>query len=190
MTTPAEVLAFWFGERARPLWFEKDEAFDVEIRAGFGAAHRDAAAGRLAAWEKTPDGAVALVILLDQFSRNIHRGTPRAFACDQAAREVADRAIACGFERQLTFDQRVFLYLPFEHSEDLADQRRCVALFRGLAESQTGALRDQGFGYVGYAERHAEIIERFGRFPHRNQVLGRETTPAEDAFLREPNSSF
>jgi uncharacterized protein (DUF924 family) len=190
VTTPAEILAFWFGARARPLWFERDPAFDAEIRAAFGAAHREAAAGRFAAWEATPDGAIALVILLDQFSRNIHRGTPRAFACDAAGLAVAERAIARGFEQHLDFEQRVFLYLPFEHSEDLADQRRGVALFRSLAEAQSGQLREEGFKYLGYALRHAEIIERFGRFPHRNQVLGRETTPAEEAFLKEPNSSF
>lgn len=190
MTTPAEILAFWFGERARPLWFEKDAAFDAEIRAGFGAAHGEAAAGRLAAWEAAPDSALALVVLLDQFSRNIHRDTPKAFACDGAARGVATRAIARGFERHLDFDQRLFLYLPFEHSEDLADQRRAVALFRGLAEEQVGKRRDMGFELVGYAERHCEIIERFGRFPHRNATLGRETTAAEEAFLRGPNSSF
>lgn len=187
---PQEVIEFWFSPRARSLWFAKDAAFDAEIRAGFEATHRSAAAGRLQGWENAPEGSLALVILLDQFPRNIHRGTARAFASDTLARAVADRAIGRGFDRQLPFEQRQFLYLPFEHSEDLADQRRGVRLFRALAEEQTGALRDAGFELVKYAERHLEIIERFGRFPHRNQALGRETTAAEAAFLEEPMSSF
>lgn len=187
---PQEVLDFWFGPRARPLWFAKDAAFDAEIRAGFEATHGQAAAGRLVGWEQAAESCVALVILLDQFPRNMYRGTAKAFAADSLARAVAARAIERGFERDLDFDQRTFLYLPFEHSEDLADQERGVGLFRALAEAQTGALRDKGFEQLKYAERHREIIARFGRFPHRNQALGRETTAAEAAFLEEPMSSF
>lgn len=188
--SPDEVLGFWFSDRARPLWFEKDAAFDAEIRASFEAAHKQAAAGRLQAWERAAESCLALVILLDQFPRNMYRGSPKAFASDGLARAVADRALAGGLDRSLPFDRRSFMYLPFEHSEDLADQQRAVDLFRALAEAQTGTLRDKGFELLEYAERHREIIAHFGRFPHRNQVLGRETTPAEAEFLREARSSF
>lgn len=188
--TPAEILDFWFSDRARPLWFVRDAAFDAEIRAGFEASHKAAAAGRLQPWEGAAESSLALVLLLDQFPRNIHRDSPKAFAADPLARGVAERAIARGFDRALDFHRRSFLYLPFEHSESLADQERGVGLFRALAEEQSGALRDQGFELLKYAERHCEIIARFGRFPHRNQILGRETTAEEAAFLREPMSSF
>lgn len=188
--TPAEILDFWFSDHARQLWFVRDAAFDAEIRAGFEASHKAAAAGRLQPWEGAAESCLALVLLLDQFPRNIHRDSPKAFAADPLARGVAGRAIARGFDRALEFHPRSFLYLPFEHSEDIADQRRGVGLFRALAEEQSGALRDQGFELLKYAERHCEIIARFGRFPHRNQILGRETTAEEAAFLREPMSSF
>lgn len=188
--TPAEILDLWYSDRARPLWFVRNAAFDAEIRARFEASHKAAAAGHLQSWESTAESCLALVLLLDQFPRNIYRGSPRAFAADSLARAVAERAIARGFDRVLDFDRRKFLYLPFEHSEALADQRRGVALFRALAEEQTGVLRDQGFELLKYAERHCEIIARFGRFPHRNQSLGRETTEEEAVFLREPMSSF
>lgn len=188
--TPAEILAFWFSDRARPLWFVRDTAFDAEIRAGFEASHKAAAAGRLQSWEGAAESCLALVLLLDQFSRNIHRDSPKAFAADPLARAVATRAIVRGFDRALEFHRRSFLYLPFEHSEDIADQRRGVQMFRTLAEEQSGALRDQGFALLKYAERHCEIIARFGRFPHRNRALGRETTEEEAMFLREPMSSF
>lgn len=187
---PGDVLAFWFSDRAQPLWFDRNAAFDAEIRRGFEPAHRDAAAGRLARWEADAVGSLALVILLDQFPRNMFRDSPKAYASDAQARGVAERAIARGFDRALPFHQRSFLYLPFEHSEDIADQRRCVQLFRTLAEEQSGALREQGLELLKYAERHCDIIARFGRFPHRNQALGRETTEAEARFLEEPMSSF
>lgn len=190
MMTASDILRFWFEETPPARWWKPDPAFDRLLGERFGRIHAQAVQCELHGWRGSAQGRLAEIIVLDQFSRNIHRDTPKAFACDGAARGVATRAIARGFERHLDFDQRLFLYLPFEHSEDLADQRRAVALFRGLAEEQVGKRRDMGFELVGYAERHCEIIERFGRFPHRNATLGRETTAAEEAFLRGPNSSF
>jgi uncharacterized protein (DUF924 family) len=184
------VLEFWFSERARPLWFEKNQAFDDEIRARFGPTLELAAAGALDDWRDDPDSCLALVIVLDQFSRNLHRGSPRAFACDGKARATADLAVNRGFDQRVALDRRSFFYLPFEHSEDMADQRRSVALFQRWAEAHDGAARDKALHQMEYVHRHLEIIERFGRFPHRNECLGRESTPQEIAFLTEPRSSF
>jgi uncharacterized protein (DUF924 family) len=166
------MLAFW--RAAGPArWFKKDPAFDAEITRRFLATYEAAAAGGLAAWEADAESALALVIVLDQFPRNMFRGSPRAYAADALARAVADRAIAHGFDRQVAMPERNFFYLPFSHSEDLADQERCVALCRAAGDAE--ALK--------WAEIHADIIRRFGRFPHRNAVLGRTTTPAEQEFL-------
>lgn len=188
--SPNEVLQFWFSERSRPLWFEKNQAFDDEIRRRFGAAVDAACNGELESWSRTPESALALVLLLDQFTRNVYRGTPRAFAGDARARAVARAAIDRGLDRQLPLDRRHFFYLPFEHSENADDQRRCVALFRAWAEAHDGAQRDRAMEQMKYVYRHQEIVERFGRFPHRNAILGRESTPEELAFLNEPHSSF
>jgi uncharacterized protein (DUF924 family) len=169
---PADILAFWHA--AGPdKWFTKDPAFDAEITQRFLAAHEAAAAGALTAWEETPDGALALVILLDQFPRNMFRGDARTFATDPLACAVAERAIARGDDRQFNLPVRLFFYLPFMHAETLADQERCVALFEAAGE----------VGWMKYAIEHADIIRRFGRFPHRNLLLGRATTPEEQAFL-------
>lgn len=172
MTAPDDVLAFWRG--AGPdKWFKKDAAFDADIRARFLATHEAAARGAFAAWEASAEGALALVIVLDQFPRNMFRDDARAFAADALARVVADRAIARGFDATVPKSLRAFFYLPFEHSENLADQERCVTLNR--ATGNADALK--------WAEIHADIIRRFGRFPHRNKVLGRKTTPEEQVFL-------
>jgi uncharacterized protein (DUF924 family) len=169
---PIDVLAFW--RAAGPTkWFEKNSAFDSEIAARFSALWRTAAAGKLSAWEETPDGALALVIVLDQFPRNMFRGEAGAFATDALARAVTDRAIAHGFDQAVPAAERTFFYLPFEHSENLPDQERGVALFRATGDAEL----------VKWAELHADIIRRFGRFPHRNAVLGRTTTREEQAFL-------
>jgi uncharacterized protein (DUF924 family) len=188
---PLLLLDFWFGaagsperDRARDIWFKADPAFDEELRRRFLADHEAAAAGACAHWLATPDTALALVLLLDQLPRNLFRGSPRAYGCDGAARQAAGDAIDRGFDRQATPVRRWFLYLPFEHSEDLADQRRGIELYASLPAD---ADRD---ACVAIAQRHHDIIARFGRFPHRNQVLGRASTPAEEGFLREPNSSF
>jgi uncharacterized protein (DUF924 family) len=169
---PADVLAFW--RAAGPnKWFAKDASFDAEIRSRFLATYEAAASGQLADWEATPDGALALVLVLDQFPRNMFRADARAYAADAIVRGVADRAIARGFDRQVPAAERHFFYLPFEHSEDPADQERCVALIRALDDAEL----------LRWAELHADIIRRFGRFPHRNAALGRTTTTAEQDFL-------
>jgi uncharacterized protein (DUF924 family) len=171
-TTPADVLAFW-AAAGPDNWFRKDAAFDAAIRARFLPAHDDAAAGRLSAWEATAEGALALVILLDQFPRNMFRDSARAFAIDTQARAVADRAIARGFDHDVTPELRGFFYLPFMHSEHPADQERSLSLTAASGDSRQES----------YAQIHADIIRRFGRFPHRNAVLGRATTLEESAFL-------
>jgi uncharacterized protein (DUF924 family) len=171
VASPQEVLRFW-REAGPDKWFNKDEAFDREIERRFLPTYLAAAEGRLA-WEATPDEALALVIVLDQFGRNMFRDDARAYAADALAREVARRALARGFDDQVPAEERAFFYMPLMHSEDLADQERCVALCRALGDAETAR----------YAEIHADIIRRFGRFPHRNKVLGRATTPEEQAFL-------
>jgi uncharacterized protein (DUF924 family) len=172
IASSSTVLAFW--RAAGPeKWFKKDAAFDDDIRSRFLETYQAAAAGELAGWEQTPEGALALVIVLDQFARNMFRGSARAFAADPLARAAAERALARGFDRQMPLPERQFFYLPLEHSESLADQVRCVALFRATGDAEAAK----------WAELHADIIRRFGRFPHRNAALGRTTTAEEQAFL-------
>lgn len=191
MSDFAEVLDFWFGapespERGRPriCWFEKGVAFDAEVRSRFLGVYERAAAGELSHWERTPLAALALAVVVDQFPRNMFRGQARAFAADpfalRVARNVADR----GFDILLRPVERWFVYLPFEHAEDLAAQRRSVALFGGLAGDPDSP------GTIDYAHRHYGIIARFGRFPHRNAILSRDSTFEELAFLSQPGSSF
>jgi uncharacterized protein (DUF924 family) len=170
-TGPA-VLAFW-RDAGPDKWFKKDAAFDAEITRRFLALWQAAAAGELAAWEAVPESALALVIVLDQFPRNMFRGNGRTYASDALARAVANRAIARGFDRQIPHDERQFFYMPFMHSENLADQERCVDLARAYGDDE----------FTKYAEQHADIIRRFGRFPHRNATLARATSPEEQAFL-------
>jgi uncharacterized protein (DUF924 family) len=172
LVTSADVLRFWLAA-GRERWFEKDDAFDAEIRERFRQIYEEAAAGRLGGWEATPSGALALVIVLDQFPRNMFRGSPRAYAADSLARAVASRALQSGFDRQVEMPARAFFYLPFEHSEDPSDQERSLALMRATADAEQ----------VEWAELHADIIRRFGRFPHRNAALGRVTTAEERTFL-------
>jgi uncharacterized protein (DUF924 family) len=172
IATPGAVLDFW-REAGPKKWYAKDATFDDDIRSGFLPTYEAAAAGRLADWEENPDGALALILTLDQFPRNMFRGDARTYAADPLARAVADRAIARGFDKKFALPERTFFYLPFEHSENLADQERCVDLSRATGDAD--ALK--------WAELHADIIRRFGRFPHRNALLGRETTPEEQAFL-------
>jgi uncharacterized protein (DUF924 family) len=188
--TPSDVLEFWFSEQSRALWFEKNAAFDEAIRGRFEDTVRAAAAGELEHWERTAPGALALVIVLDQFPRNLYRGSARAFAADPRAREVADRAISRRLDQDIPLVQRHFFFLPFEHSESTGDQERSIALFQAWAEAHDGPARDQALEQMRYVHRHAEIVARFGRFPHRNEALGRESTEAEIAFLREPMSAF
>ena len=171
LEAPAAIVAFWRAAGA-DRWFKKDLAFDDEIKRRFLATHEAAAAGKLTDWEQSAEGALALLILLDQFPRNMFRGEARAFAADPLARAIASRAILNGFDGAFP-DMRGFFYLPFEHSENLADQERALALYKAIGDEDG----------LKWAELHADIIRRFGRFPHRNAVLGRVTTPEEQAFL-------
>jgi uncharacterized protein (DUF924 family) len=170
--SPADVLAFWRAA-GQGKWYTKDEAFDAEVRRRFLKLWEAARAGELAGWEETDDGALALVIVLDQFPRNMFRGNARSFSADDEALAVADRAIARGADTRIGPDLIEFLYVPFMHSERLADQERCVALFRSRGRPDN----------LKFAEVHADIIRRFARFPHRNHLLGRTTSAEEQAFL-------
>ncbi|MBC5783574.1 DUF924 family protein [Ramlibacter sp. USB13] len=170
---PTEVLRFW-RDAGPARWFRVDAGFDALFRDRFLAAHEAAATGRLAHWSESPDGALALVLLLDQFPRNAFRGTPRVYATDAKAREVADAAIAAGHDLRVEPSLRPFFYLPFMHSEELRDLDRCVALTREL-----------GGEHLRFAQHHRGIVERFGRFPHRNAVLGRRSSAEEERFLAE-----
>lgn len=196
MTSPEDILRFWLGEPGSDplakssLWWKKDEAFDAECRRGFEAALEAGLRGELASWEKTPRGRLALVILYDQLSRNMYRGTPRAFAQDARARDIALRAVDVGDERVLGPVERQFLYMPFMHAEDVDLQRRCVACFERLVAEAPPDKRAYFENGLDYAKRHADIVERFGRFPHRNAILGREMTKDETEFLKQPGSSF
>ncbi|MBU8538675.1 DUF924 family protein [Falsiroseomonas tokyonensis] len=184
MTQPNDILAFWFSEGPdtfRKAWFTKDETFDASIRAHFGDLLVPAREGALDSWAETPDGSLALLLILDQFPRNLHRGHPDAFASDPHARSIARQAtLARRQDLAATPTQRSFFYLPFEHSESLADQNLSVALFEGLRDHPAMAKPD---GVIDYAWRHRAVIQRFGRFPHRNTTLGRASTPAETAWL-------
>jgi len=184
MTQASEVLDFWFaGDPAtqRKVWFQQDAAFDAAC-ADLAAARELAKSGALDSWGDTPRGGLALLILLDQLSRNLHRGTAEAFAADAKARAIARDMIRRGFDEVLTPIERMFVYLPFEHSEDLTDQDLSVRLF--------AALEAAGCEIGDYAERHRDVIRRFGRFPRRNAALRRENTPDEDAYLAESDAGF
>jgi uncharacterized protein (DUF924 family) len=169
---PDEVLTFWRSAGADK-WFNKHDAFDGEIRTRFGALWNAALCGQLTGWEETPEDALALVIVLDQFSRNMFRGLARSYEADPLARAVADRAIVRGFDRSIHDLERRFFYLPFMHSEHVADQERSLALARAYGDDD----------FYKHAAQHADIVRRFGRFPHRNVIVGRRTTVEEQAFL-------
>ena len=186
MSSPREILQFWFSDRARALWFEKDTVFDADIRDRFGPLVHRAQMGGFEEWRSSPDGALALLLLLDQFARNIFRGQAKAFLGDVRAREIAAEAVARGFDRSYPFPDRVFFYLPFEHCETLANQDRFIALLEGCMR-EFGEVAAE---FLDYGHRHRTIIKRFGRFPHRNEALGRETTEEEAEFLKGPNSTF
>ncbi|MBE0632424.1 MAG: DUF924 domain-containing protein [Burkholderia vietnamiensis] len=187
-----EILDFWFGApgsatfgRARKIWFNGGAAFDDLLRTRYGALHDAACDGACDHWAGTPLGALALIVVLDQFSRNIHRGTPRAFAADSQALTLARRVVAAGWDAQLpSGHHRAFVYLPFEHDESEQSQREAVRLCAGIRD-EAGCR-----GYHGHALHHAAVIRRFGRFPHRNAILGRVSSDEEVAFLRERGASF
>ena len=169
---PAGVVAFW-RDAGPDKWFAKDEAVDREITERFGALHAAAGAGELDAWANTPEGTLALLILLDQFSRNMFRGSAKTYAQDVKALEIARRAVGAGFDREVDPQMRNFFHLPFRHSESIVDQDRSVALAHALGNAEI----------LRYARHHRDLIRRFGRFPHRNQILGRHSSPAEQAYI-------
>jgi uncharacterized protein (DUF924 family) len=172
IASPESVLAFW--RAAGPdKWFEKDTAFDEQIRAQFLETYDAATTGMLSGWEQTAEGALALIIVLDQFPRNMFRDDARTYAADPQARAVAERALQHSFDQKVPLSDRQFFYLPFEHSEAIADQERSCALVAATGDADL----------LKWAQLHADIIRRFGRFPHRNAMLGRATTPEEQAFL-------
>ncbi len=191
MSQANQILDFWFGKpdeadygKPRKVWFTKNPEFDQEVRSRFLINYQQAAAGHLDDWKASPLGCLALIILLDQFPRNMFRGQPQTFATDPQALAYAQHTVAQGFDKELLPIQRGFVYLPFEHSENLAYQHQAIELFSTLKDYPECASG------VDYAHRHFKVIERFGRFPHRNEILGRETTPEEAEFLKQPGSSF
>lgn len=185
----ATVRDFWFGTgpahgRSRAEWFRKDPAFDEAIRARFLALFEHALAGRLVHWLDTAEDCLSLIVVLDQFPRNMFRGSASAFSGDAMARAATRHALERGYDRRLKPVERLFVYLPLEHSESLADQEACLTLMRALS------VFDETRDLHIWAEKHLVIIRRFGRFPHRNAALGRPSTPEEEAFLKEPGSGF
>jgi uncharacterized protein (DUF924 family) len=194
-----DILYFWFGEldelgcaspNQRKLWWTKSEEFDQTIRSKFLPVYEAVAAGDLERWRSTPRGTLAYIIVLDQFSRNMFRNTAKMFSADPRAREVCREGLDAGFDTELRFDERVFFYLPLEHSEDLADHERCHELFSALCKTAPESLQADAEYYLDYAKQHRAIIDRFGRYPHRNEVLGRTSTQEEIEFLKQPGSSF
>jgi uncharacterized protein (DUF924 family) len=196
---PERVLSFWFGtlddlgraddEHSRR-WWKKDPVFDQLIRQDFGVLHAEISRGEHADFLDSARGTLAAIIVLDQFSRNVFRGTARAFAFDTRALEFAMKGVEKQFDTTLRYDERIFFYMPYMHSEDLATQERSLELFRSFRDSLEGELRDRASESVEFAERHHDIVRRFGRFPHRNAMLDRTLTAEEIEFLKQPGSSF
>lgn len=194
-----DVLEFWLGPHWRAgdaspeitqQWFTKDPAFDRELEARFGPLVEAAALGELGAWRESPEGRLALIILLDQFTRNIHRDSGAMYQHDPLASLLTDEALDAGDLDALPFPASAFLLMPLMHAEDLEAQERCVTLFQQVAAPLSGDLRELADNMVYYAGLHRDIVARWGRFPHRNALLDRPSTPEEIAFLKEPNSSF
>jgi uncharacterized protein (DUF924 family) len=191
MSQVTTILDFWFGHpndpnygKIQPFWFEKQPDFDAKVRDLFLEDYQQAVAGYLHDWMNSPETCLALILLLDQFPRNMFRDTPQAFATDWEALSLAQHATNKGYDRRLLAVQRWFIYLPFEHSENIDDQRKCIKLFQSLSHDPYSAKA------IESAFKHKEIITRFGRFPHRNAILGRISTPDEEEFLEETGSSF
>ncbi|WP_324011794.1 DUF924 family protein [Aeromonas hydrophila] len=194
------LITFWFGEetddvprakRQAPLWWGKNSDTDALLASRFGDLAVAAAAGELAHWADSAEGRLALILLLDQLPRNIHRGTPAAFAQDAKARDLCLKGLSLGADLALPPLGRVFFYLPLEHAESREQQARSVTLFEGLAAEQADGPAQETFaGFADFARRHQVIVERFGRFPHRNAILGRQDTAEEATFLLQPGSGF
>lgn len=180
VATPESILAYWFDELTKDDWFKRSDAVDAEIRRRFAATHLALAAGVPERWRADAEAHLAAIIVLDQLPRNIYRGTPLAFATDGLALAEARHAVDAGHDEAVGVDRRCFFYLPFEHSEALADQDRSVSLFTALGDAE----------YLDYALRHRDVIRQFGRFPHRNPILGRSSTPAEEDYLSKPGAGF
>ena len=176
----SEVLYFWFSDSTKPLWFKKSDEFDLKIRRRFLDLYQQAAAGILNDWRKEPRSILALIIVLDQFPRNMFRNLPQAFATDSQAVELTKYAVKNNYQKSLSPDEQAFLYMPLMHSENKEEQARCVRLFEELGKEDN----------LKFAIKHQEIIDRFDRFPHRNKILGRKSTPEEERFLAQPGSSF
>lgn len=199
MSDPEDILDFWFGEldelgcaspNQRKLWWTKSDAFDETIRARFLEDYETIAAGDRERWRSSPTGTLAYIIVLDQFSRNMFRNTPRMFAADPLAREACCEGLDAGFDEEFAFDERVFFYLPLEHSEEPSDHERCHEVFSDLCAEAPESLKADAEYYLDFAKRHRAIIDRFGRYPHRNEILGRASTDEEIEFLKQPGSSF
>ena len=198
METAQSLHQYWFGgvaddqagQRQSKLWWGKEARLDAEVKARFGGLVAAARAGELVQWEQTPQGCLALILLTDQLPRNVFRGAPEAFASDHQARALCLGGLERGYDRQLKPIERVFFYLPLEHAESMADQDRSVALYTALFQEVPQPVMEQYRGFLTFALRHRRVIERFGRFPHRNPLLGRPSTEEELAFLQEPGSSF
>ncbi len=188
--TPTDVLDFWFDSASQAHWFERSDAFDATVRERFAETLAAARRGDLDHWAQVPAGWLALLIVRDQFSRNLYRDDAGAWANDPDTQVIALDGIARGFDLQLPPLQRVFAYMPLEHAESLVLQRHCVGLFERLVASQSAAVRSRYEGFLDYARRHHDVIDQFGRFPHRNAVLGRADTPAEQAYLATPGTGF
>ena len=180
IATPEDVIRFWFEELSPDDWYGPPPRVDAEIAARFGETYEALKDGVPPAWLDDPEGALAAILVLDQFPRNMFRGAPQAFATDARALALSKRAIDQGLDMKLPPEKRCFVYIPFQHSEDLAVQRRSLELFTALGNPEN----------LDFARRHEAIIARFGRFPHRNEILGRESTPEEEEFLKQPGSSF
>jgi uncharacterized protein (DUF924 family) len=184
------VLDFWFDQNHAAYWYKSDAAFDQQIRARFGTLFEQAVAGELDDWAATPTGWLALLILLDQFSRNLYRNDARAWAQDVKAQRLALSGLASGMDQSLSAQQRVFAYMPLEHAENIELQHQVVQLFETLREQVPEEQRAHFGEYVDYARRHREVIARFGRFPHRNALLGRASTADEKMYLAQPGAGF
>ena len=196
------VAEFWFGRefadlddatiagRQSRLWWAKNESTDTDMRQRFEPLVQAAGTGKLDAWQTSPEGWLALILLVDQFPRNIYRGTPGMYQFDTRARALCVEGIEAGIDTRLELIQRVFFYLPLEHSESADDQARCVDLMQGLVQEAPKNHKEVFEGFFGYAEAHKKVIDRFGRFPHRNAILARQSTSAEIEYLEQPGSSF
>ncbi len=193
------ILAFWFGEGAtateishsrKKIWWEKDAQIDQIIRERFEPVTQAVFRGQLDHWRATPRGMLACILCCDQFPRNMYRSTPESFAYDQVALALAERLVGAGMDQKLEPIQRVFAYLPYEHSEDIAMQDKSMTLYQTLLEGADAEDHELFSTYLDFARRHRDIIERFGRYPHRNDILGRQSTNEEKAFLAQPASSF